>query len=163
MFIYCPKCKNKLDHNDNRCNCSACGFEFYFNPAPAAGVIIINDKNQIYLGLRAREPKAGMWEIPGGFINIGESAEAGAIREIKEELGIDLTDLVYFGSYSNDYLYKEEEYRPLDIFFISKVDRDEIKPTDEEFEEGKFFDIDKIPFDKLAFKSNKTVLKVFTA
>jgi NAD+ diphosphatase len=161
MFTYYPKCKNILSGDDRHCFCSDCGFDFYFNPAPAAGVIIVNDKDQIYLGLRTRDPKAGCWEIPGGFININESAEEGAIREIKEELGIDLIDLAYFRSCSNDYFYKGMEYHPLDIFFIAKVNLREIKPTDDEFAEGKFFDIDKIPFDKLAFKSNLKVLGDF--
>lgn len=160
MFTYCPECKNKLDNQNNHYFCRSCGFDYYFNASPASGVIIFNDKKQIYLVLRAREPKAGFWELPGGFININESAEDGALREIKEELGLDLDNLIFFKSYPNDYLYKGTQYYPLDLFFVSKVNYKEIKPIEaEELIDGKFFDIDKIPFDKLAFQSNKKVLK----
>jgi ADP-ribose pyrophosphatase YjhB (NUDIX family) len=159
MFTYCPTCKNTLENNANHYSCPACGFDYYFNANPSSGVILINNKNQIYLGLRTQEPKSGMWELPGGFINLHESAEDGVMREIKEELGIGLDNLSFFKSYSNDYFYKGTQYYPLDLFFVSKVNLDEIKPTDaDEFSEGRFFDFDKIPFEKLAFESNKKVL-----
>ncbi len=160
IFTYCPICKNSVHINGNHCACPACGFDYYFNPAPASAVILLNDKRQIYLDLRTREPKAGLWELPGGFIELHESAEDGAIREIKEELGINLDNIVFFKSYPNDYLYKGAQYYPLDLVFVSKVNLNEIKPVDkEELNDGRFFDIDKIPFDKIAFESNKKALK----
>jgi ADP-ribose pyrophosphatase YjhB (NUDIX family) len=162
MFTYCPKCKNKLNNEDYHYTCANCDFDFYFNASPAVSVILVNDKNQIYLGLRAREPKTGLWELPGGFINIKESAEDATIREIKEELGIELNKnkLDFYKSYPNEYLYKGTRYYPLDLFFIAKVDLNEINPiAPDELTEGQFFDIDKIPFDKLAFSSNYRVLQ----
>lgn len=160
MFTYCPSCKNKLEQEGYHYFCGVCGFDYYFNASPAAAVIIINNHQQIYLTLRAREPKAGLWDLPGGFININESAENGALREIKEELGIELDNLTFFKSCPNEYLYKGTQYYPLDIFFISNVDDKEIKSIEkDEISDDKFFDIDKIPFDKIAFESNKKILK----
>ena len=163
MFTFCPKCKEVLKVTGNHFSCGACGFDYYFNANPASGAILVNDKKQIYLGLRTRQPGAGLWELPGGFINLHESAEDGVKREIKEELGLDLNNLTFFKSYSNEYLYKGMQYYPLDLFFISKINSDDIRQVDtEEFSEGKFFDIDKIPYEKLAFESNKKVLKDYS-
>jgi NADH pyrophosphatase NudC (nudix superfamily) len=160
MFTYCPTCKNSLTKNNHHYSCPTCGFDYYFNANPSAVVILTNNHNQIYLEKRGRNPRAGLWALPGGFINVHESAEGGAIREIKEELGIDLNNLLFFKSYPNDYIYKGTLYYPLDLFFIASVDLNEISPTEtEEFSEGKFFDIDHIPFDELAFESNKKALK----
>ena len=150
MFTYCPKCQDALISDKYHYSCNNCGFDFYFNASPAAGVLIINKKGQVYLARRAREPRAGFWESPGGFINIKESAEEGARREIKEELGLDLGNLVYLGSYPNEYLYKGTQYYPLDIFFVSRVDLDKIKPIETgELSEGRFFDIEEIVFDDI--------------
>lgn len=140
----------------------ACGFDYYNTPNPSSSVILINNKNQIYLAKRAREPKLGSWVIPGGFINFYESAEDAAKREIKEELGVNLNNLNFFCSYSNDYLYKGTQYYPLDIFFISKVDLDEIEPVEkEELSEGRFFDIDKLLINDFAFNSQKQAIKKY--
>jgi 8-oxo-dGTP pyrophosphatase MutT (NUDIX family) len=163
MFTYCPKCKNVLAKDGNHYSCPACGFDYYFNANPSAGVILKNGDGQVYLGLRAREPKSGLWELPGGFINLHETAEDGARREIKEELGIDLDNLTFFKSYSNDYLYKGTQYYPLDLFFVAEVGLSAINPIEaDEFTEGRFFDLDKIPFDKLAFESNKRALEDYS-
>jgi NAD+ diphosphatase len=160
MSIFCPKCKNELKNDNEHYSCPKCEFDFFFGPPPAAGIILINDKKQIYLNKRAREPKMGFWGLPGGFINLHESAEDGARREAKEELGIDLGEITFFKSYVNDYLYKGTQYYPLDLFFIAPVKKDKIKPGDiDEFTEGKFFDCDKIPFADIAFTSQKQVLK----
>lgn len=159
MFTFCPTCKNNLEINGNNYHCLVCGFDYYFNANPAVGVIIKNKNSQIYLGLRKREPGSGKWGLPGGFINLHESAEDGAIREIKEELNIDLDNLTFFKSVPNDYFYKGTQYYPLDLFFISKTNLDEIKLlNNEELSDGKFFNINEIPFDDLAFESNRKTL-----
>jgi 8-oxo-dGTP diphosphatase len=59
--------------------------------APCAGTVIVDDDGRIGLGLRAKEPYAGMWETPGGFVELGEHPEDAAVREVHEELGLDLT------------------------------------------------------------------------
>lgn len=63
--------------------------------APCAAVVIVRD-GQILLGKRAKEPYAGWWEVPGGFVERGEHPAEAAVREVQEELGVnvDLTGLV---------------------------------------------------------------------
>ena len=63
--------------------------------APATGTVIVRD-GRILLARRAKEPYAGWWEVPGGFVELGEHPTEAAVREVREELGIEveLTGLV---------------------------------------------------------------------
>lgn len=63
--------------------------------APATGAVIVRD-GRILLARRAKEPYAGWWEVPGGFVELGEHPTEAAVREVREELGIEvaLTGLV---------------------------------------------------------------------
>lgn len=58
--------------------------------APCAGVVIVRD-GQVLLGKRAKPPFEGEWEVPGGFVERGEHPTDAAVREVREELGIDVT------------------------------------------------------------------------
>jgi len=72
--------------------------EGYRNPAPAADIIIEVGNGDIVL-IERKNPPHG-WAIPGGFIDYGESAEAAAVREAKEETSLDVTLLEQFYTYS---------------------------------------------------------------
>lgn len=80
-------------------NCPACGATVatYRNPFPTVDVIIDID-GQVVLIERANEPFG--WALPGGFVDYGESLETAAVREAREETGLDLHDLQLFGAYS---------------------------------------------------------------
>lgn len=80
--------------------CPACGasVQAFRNPFPTVDIIIRMD-NRIVLIERRNEPKG--WALPGGFVDYGESFEAAATREAKEETGLDLTNLRQFGAYSD--------------------------------------------------------------
>ena len=80
--------------------CPQCGYvtERYKNPFPTVDVII-SIGGKIVL-IKRKNPPSG-WAIPGGFVDYGESAGDAAQREIKEETGIDITDLKQFRCYSD--------------------------------------------------------------
>ncbi len=58
------------------------------HPVPAAGVVCLRG-DDVLLIRRAKPPLAGRWTLPGGRIQVGETAEAAAMRELKEETGVD--------------------------------------------------------------------------
>ncbi|GAB4334820.1 MAG: NUDIX hydrolase [Dehalococcoidia bacterium] len=80
--------------------CIGCGFVHYLNPRPVAGVIPVRDDGQILLVRRAIAPRAGTWVFPGGYMDLGESAEEAAMRETQEEALLDVTDLSLVGVYT---------------------------------------------------------------
>ena len=71
-----------------RLYCPDCSRPIYENPIPATCVVVVNESDQLLLVKRSVEPKIGHWCLPGGFMEIGESPEEGALRELAEETGL---------------------------------------------------------------------------
>jgi len=101
--------------------CRACGFEFYFNAATAVAALIVDDQARLLVTTRAKDPARGALDLPGGFVDLGESAEQALAREIREEVGLDLTSAVYLCSEPNTYPYKGVVYKTVDMAFICRV------------------------------------------
>ncbi len=87
---YCPSCAAPLERrrpegdDRDRHVCPACGTVHYQNPKIVVGsVCMLGDR--VLLCRRAIPPRAGFWTIPAGFMELGETAEAGAMREAWEE------------------------------------------------------------------------------
>jgi ADP-ribose pyrophosphatase YjhB (NUDIX family) len=98
--------------------CEDCGFAYYHNIA-AAVAIVFTFEDKVLFTVRNVDPDKGKWDLPGGFIDPNETAEEAACREIKEELGIEIStsDLKYITTSPNNYLYKNVPYRTMDIFY----------------------------------------------
>jgi len=79
--------------------CPACGFILYRNPVPGAGVLV-EMEGGIVLIQRGQPPFVGWWALPAGYIEEDESVEQAAVRECKEETGLDVELLELFGVYS---------------------------------------------------------------
>jgi len=122
-FVYCPKCSVRGLKPGSRKSvvCADCGFEFFFNPAAAVAGIISNDKGQLLVGVRAADPGKGWLDLPGGFVDPGETAEQALAREIKEELNLDVDSMEYMMSAPNTYYYKGITYHTLDLAFVCHV------------------------------------------
>ena len=88
---YCPSCGDGLQpQNDGeslRPYCKACGRFYYSNPVPAACCIVPLGDALLYVQ-RAVEPCKGQWTFPGGFVEIHETTEQAAKRELFEETGL---------------------------------------------------------------------------
>lgn len=87
QFTYCPKCgaRTFVERNEKAKQCTTCGFVYYFNPSSAVACFIRNSKGELLLVRRAKEPAKGTLDLPGGFVDMYESAEDAAHREVKEE------------------------------------------------------------------------------
>jgi predicted amidohydrolase YtcJ len=88
-FRFCPRCGGgpSVPGPAPVFTCRACGFHYHFNPALAAGVIVEDSEGRLLLIRRAKEPGRGLLGVPGGFVDVGETAEASARRETLEETG----------------------------------------------------------------------------
>jgi mutator protein MutT len=108
-------------NNEKSKRCHDCGFVYYGNMSAAVAVFILNEKGELLVCKRKKEPAAGTLDLPGGFVDIGETAEEAAVREIQEELGLHVTQLRYFTSIPNEYVYSKMIIHTLDLLFIGKV------------------------------------------
>lgn len=96
-YIYCPRCSAEFNSDEQPLHCDQCGFEVYANPAPSTAIFVIKN-NKILLAKRNNDPKKGGWDTPGGFLEVNETIEASAIREMKEETGLDIEITEIIGS-----------------------------------------------------------------
>lgn len=81
-----------------RAVCERCGFVAYRNPAPAAGVVLV-EAGGVLLVQRKFDPRRGMWTLPAGFVEYDEHVEECAVRETREETGLDVALEGLFGAY----------------------------------------------------------------
>ncbi|MBN1309295.1 MAG: NUDIX domain-containing protein [Chitinispirillaceae bacterium] len=159
-FVYCPRCGKKAIevHQKNAMRCTACGYVYFHNTC-AAVAGIVETAGGVILTVRAREPMAGTYDLPGGFIDYNESAEDALRREIDEELGIDVAMTSYLGSFPNRYVYRDVVYFTNDIFFVCRPVGESITITGgDEVRHWEVFPAAALPFDKLGFASNRKAL-----
>lgn len=85
--------------------CPACGAVAYRNPLPVAASVLLDDDRRALLVKRKREPQVGMWCLPGGFAELGETIDQAAIRELREETGLEarITRLLTARSMPSDF------------------------------------------------------------
>lgn len=153
-FTYCPWCAEKLQQQADadgvkRPTCPKGHFIQYDNPTPATIAVIEQDGKYLLLK-RARDPKKGKWDFPGGFIEGAEHPEETVKREVKEETNLDVEvgDLV--GIFTS--VYDDSGRNTLDITYHCKIKGGEIKLSDE-VTEAKWFALDDFP--ELAFESEQ--------
>jgi 8-oxo-dGTP diphosphatase len=153
---YCPQCGHQMVVREQggrpRETCLHCGYIHYYNPVPGVGVIVeIN--GGVVLVKRRFEPRAGWWCLPAGFLEADESAEEGAVRECKEETGLDVVIDDLFGVYS----FPEGMQRSgLVIFYTAHVVGGKLRAGDDAVQ-ARVFSLDALP-DKLAFRTHREVL-----
>ena len=115
----------------------------YLDPKVAVGTIIATPDDRIVLVRRAIEPGHGRWVFPGGYVDRGEVVEAAAVREVKEETGLDVVAERFIGSI--DYWF----VRPGDgarchktvHFYLMSATGGDISLHDREFDEVRWFPV----------------------
>ncbi|MEX0326987.1 MAG: NUDIX domain-containing protein [Puniceicoccaceae bacterium] len=122
-FNHCPSCGEAVrDVSEKRMQCGACGFLYFFNPTIGLAGFIENERGEILLIERGKEPAKGKLAPPGGFADINESAEQALSREVFEETGLQVAGWTYLCSAVNNYAYAGVTYPVLDLFYTAKLD-----------------------------------------
>ena len=162
VYRFCHACGARLapkrlkPGEPERPVCSGCGGVLYLDPKVATGTIIAVDDGRIVLVRRAIEPGYGRWVFPGGYVDRGEVVGAAAVREAREESGLDirLEGLVSIYSYP--------ERPPVIIVYAATATGGALE-HDEESLEVRTFSEAEIPWHELAFRSTREALRDYYA
>ena len=128
----------------------------YPHPAVTADCIVMTRDNQVLLIQRRNEPCQGQWAFPGGFMNIDETAEAAAVRELQEETGITLseTDVFQVGAYTA--VDRDPRERVITIAYLAEIDAPVPVKGSDDAARAQWFPLDALP--PLAFDHAEILL-----
>ena len=117
----------------------------YPHPAVTTDCVVFGidgHKLKILLIERGNDPYKGYWAFPGGFLNMDENAEQGALRELKEETGLALDKVKEFGTYSE--VNRDPRERVISIAFYVITKTTEVKGGDDAAK-AQWFALDELP------------------
>lgn len=154
---YCPRCGGELAEREvrehSRLACPECGYVFYLTPAPVTCVLVERD-GAILLVRRKYPPREGHWCLPAGFVEVGESPGESAVREVREETGLDVEITGLIDSWASD----EDPRTPVVSFaFAARVVGGKLEPGDDA-DEAEFFDRQSVPTG-IAFSTHRDLIR----
>lgn len=161
MINFCTQCGGKVssiipaDEDRLRGVCESCGFIHYENPKMVVGCIPVW-KDEILLVRRAIEPRLGLWTLPAGYLENGETVADGARRETLEEAGAHHGELIPYG------LYNLPRLSQIYMIFRTELLNVDFRGGAESLE-VKLFTEAEIPWDEMAFKVIRVCLEHFFA
>jgi NAD+ diphosphatase len=163
VFSYCPKCGSKgFSFNGEKVfTCKACGLEYYINPAPAVAAILQYPDGRIVLAHRKHEPRKGMLDLPGGFVDMNERVEDAVKREIREELGIKIDTMEFIGSFPNEYVFNGVSYFTCDMAFVCMIAGDVVLNAADDISDALVIRPDDINYEQICFPSIVNILKLY--
>lgn len=135
---FCPRCGAKLIRSSLICKqCEACHEEYY--PVISPAIIVLIRKGDEVLLVHARNFKGNFRGLVAGFLEVGETLEECVRREVREETGLSIQNLTYFGSQPWPYP------SGIMIGFFADYAGGAIHLQDEELNAGSFFTRDNLP------------------
>jgi ADP-ribose pyrophosphatase YjhB (NUDIX family)/ribosomal protein S27AE len=161
LYKFCPTCGGRLEHRiiqpkePPRLVCGDCGFVFYLDPK-LAGIAIIPWEDGLVLARRAINPGYGLWVAPGGFVDVGERVEDAVVREVREEVYLD----VRINRLLNVYSYPGRT--TVIVAYVADVISGQPGGGDETLE-ARVFRPDEIPWEEIAFASTRDALRDYLA
>ena len=135
--------------------CTACGWVNYENLRVQVAVVATHMNKMLWMR-RADEPRRGFWELPGGFMEVGESPREAAAREVLEETGVainpDALTLYVLGNISST--------NEIHLLFRGDIEEQAVKPGPEAIEVDWFAELE-APWDQLAYPVGEAGLRRF--
>lgn len=159
-YRFCPKCKNELivemvEDDKIRPHCKNCGFIYYQNPTPAAGAMILKN-GRILLVKRSVNPGKGDWCLPAGFTEWTEHPQQTAIREVREETGLDIKITGIFDIFMG---MDDPRTHAILVLYLAEISGGQLRPGDDA-SEAHYFEFDEIP-GNIAFQAHRDALALY--
>lgn len=153
---YCPRCAAEATVTYPRSiHCPSCGYGAYYNPKPVACAIPATRDGDVILMRRGFQPQRGRWSMPGGFVDLGESVEDAARREVQEEMALEVRIRHLVGVYS-----RAEDRTVVVVYAAWALGTPALS---EEALEVRAFRPTDIPWQELAFWSDGRALRDYLA
>ncbi len=158
---YCMHCCERLStavpegDRQRRLVCIGCGFIHYINPRPVAATLPIRADGAVLLVRRAIDPRIGTWVFPGGYMDVGETAEEAAMRETMEEANLEVTNLRLSGVYTRP--------DPGVVLIVFEAEAVSEASAGHETSEVAWFTHETIPWGELGFDSTEWALRDWAA
>ena len=136
---HCPRCGERAERMawEWGKRCPRCRYEHYPHLHPAV-IVLVRDADRVLLARKAIWAP-GRYALVAGFVDNGESLEAAVAREVKEEVGVDVTDIRYVGS--QNWPFPSQ----LMVGFTAEYAGGEIAIDPDELEEARWFPGDRLP------------------
>lgn len=153
---YCPRCGTSviqaMRFGRQRPICPQCAWIFFADPKVAVALLVVNEGKILFVQ-RTNEPYRGLWSLPAGFVDAGEDPVDAAVRECREETGLEVrvSELL-------DLLSGQEHPRGAHLLIVyrGEILSGILRPGDDAEQAG-FFDLRDLP--PLAFTSTRTILE----
>lgn len=154
-FRFCPYCGSPRFVWDGvkSHRCAGCGHKLYTNAAGAVVALIENEKGEVLFVRRRFDPAKGTLDLPGGFIDLGERAEDAVVREVKEEVGLDVVETQFLVTYPNTYLYDSLLYHTIDLVFRCRVEDFRPLHADDDAADCCFLPLEKVEIQEIGLGS----------
>lgn len=154
---FCPNCgvptSSRTIGGRERATCDRCERVYYQNPVAAAAAVVVED-NRILLARRASSVLRGRWYIPAGFVEVDETVEAAAIREAKEETGLDIEIVELLAAHSGF----EVPGRPVvGIYYLVRPVGGDLQPGSD-VDRLEYYPLDAVP--DLPFEGDRVVVEL---
>lgn len=156
-YRYCPSCGAPISSRTvggrERAACERCDRVYYHNPVAAAAAVLL-DGDRILLARRDSSQFRGRWYIPAGFVEADETVEAAAIREAKEETGLDVEIIELLAAHSGF----EVPGRPVvGVYFLVRIVGGNMQPGSD-VDRLEYYPLDAVP--DLPFEGDRVVVEL---
>ena len=159
---YCPNCKASLQRHEidgqarNHWYCKQCEMRHYQHPMIVVTCFVASGKRLLWVQ-RELEPQRGLWAIPGGFLESGETLAEGAARELYEETGVIVpADQLQFYM-TGTITFINQVY----VAFRATVDSDSCTPG-VEARDCRYFSKDECPWEQVAYPEvNDSIIQAY--
>ena len=158
-FKHCKACGGLVRYqvpaadNRDRATCTVCGQVHYENPLNVVGTVPVWG-DEVLLCRRNIEPRYGLWTLPAGFLELGESTAQGALRETDEESGAQIELGALFS------ILNVVRVGQVHFFYLAKMTSPALDPGSETLE-ARLFREDEVPWDEIAFRTVRETLRFF--